>query len=186
MRCDLVQKLKPKTYFLEKRIRGGFWGKIEQSFHQEQFCPRTHHVGPEKSYGPGFIKKFRLKTCFLGWTKLRSRTLFPQSRNLVRLAKKIGEVRFSTKIQTENVFYGKTNSRGLLKPNWAKFSSGTITPPNAPYRQLGPEKRYGADFIKKFHSKTCFFAWTKLRSGPLLPPIAPSSPFGQENRWSAI
>ena len=37
--------------------------------------------------------------------------------NLVRLAKKIGEERFSTKIQTENVFFGKTNSRGF----WGKI-----------------------------------------------------------------
>ena len=105
----------------------------------------------------------------------------PQSRHLVRLAYKIGEVRFSTKIQTENVFFGKTNSRGLLRQNSAKFSSGTILPPNAPYSQLGPEKRYGAGFVKKFRPKTCFLGWTKLRSGTLLPPIVLSSPLGQEN-----
>ena len=40
-------------------------------------------------------------------------------------------MRFSTKIQTENVFFGKTNSRGLLKQNCAKLSSGTILPPDA-------------------------------------------------------
>ena len=106
----------------------------------------------------------------------------PKSRHVVRLAMKIGEVRFSTKIQTENVFFGKTNSRGLLRQNSAKFSSGTILPPNAPYSQLGPEKRYGAGFIKKFHPQTCFLGCTKLHSGTLLPQIAPSIPFGQENR----
>ena len=105
-----------------------------------------------------------------------------QSCDLVRLAMKIGEVRFSTKIQTENVFFGKTNSRGLLRQNCAKFSSGTILPPNTPYNQLGPKKKYGACFIKKFEPKTCFLGWTKLRSGTLLPPIAPCSPFGHENR----
>ena len=102
------------------------------------------------------------------------------------LSKKIGEVRFRTKIQTENVFFGKTNSRGLLRQNWAKRSSGTILLPNAPCSQLGPEKRYGAGFVKKFRSKTCFLEWTKLRSRTLLPPVAPSIPFGQENRWGAI
>ena len=76
-------------------------------------------------------------------------------------------------------------SRGLLRQNWAKFSSETILPPNAPYGQLGPEKRYGAGFIKKFQSKTCFLGWTKLHFGTLLPPIMPSSPFGQENWWGA-
>ena len=106
----------------------------------------------------------------------------PQSCHLVRLAKEIGGVRFSTKIETENVSFGKTNSRGLLRKNSATFSSGTILPPNAPYSQLSPEKRYGAGLIKKFQLKTCFLGWTKLRSGTLLPPIAPSSPFGQENR----
>ena len=109
-----------------------------------------------------------------------------QSRHLVRLAHKIGEVWFSTKSQTENVILGKTNSRGFFRRNWAMFSSGTILPPNAPYSQLGPEKRYGSSFIKKFQPKTCFLGWTKLRTVTLLPPIMPSSPFGQENRWGAI
>ena len=86
----------------------------------------------------------------------------------------------STKLQTENVFFGKTNSRALLRQNWAKFSSRTILPPNIPYSELGPEKRYGAGFIKKFQSKMCFVGWTNLHSGTLLPPIVPSSPFGQE------
>ena len=80
----------------------------------------------------------------------------PQSRHLVRLADKIGEVRFSTKIQAENVFFGKTNSWELLRQNWEQFSSRTILPLNAPYSQLGPEKRYGAGFLKKFQPKTCF------------------------------
>ena len=84
------------------------------------------------------------------------------------------------------MFFGKTNSRGLLRQNWAKFSSRTILPPNAPYCQLGPKKRYGAGFIKKIQPKTRFLEWTKLHSGTLLPPIVPSSPFGQENRWGAI
>ena len=110
----------------------------------------------------------------------------PQSCHLVHLAKKIGVARFRTKIQTENLFFGKTNLRGLLRENWAKFSSGTILPPNAPYSQFGPEKRYGVGFIKKFQPKTCFLGWTKLRSRTHLPPIAPSRPFGQENGWGAI
>ena len=104
--------------------------------------------GPEKRYGAGFIKKLQLKACFLGWTKVRSGTLLPPIAHLVRLAKKRGGVRFSTKIQTEKVFFRKTNSKGHLRQNWAKFSFGTILPPNAPYSQLGPEKRYWAGFIK--------------------------------------
>ena len=80
----------------------------------------------------------------------------------------------------------KTNSSVLLRKNWAKFSTGTILPPNAPYSQLGPEKRYGAGFIKKFQPKTWFLGWTKLHSVTLLPPIMPFSPFGQEKSWRAI
>ena len=137
---------------------------------------------PEKRYGAGFIKKFQRKTCFLRWMKFHSGTLFPQLCHLVRLARKIGEVRFSTKIQTENMFFRETNLRGLLRQNLAMFSAGTILPPNAPYIQLSPEKRYGAGFIKKFQRKTCFLRWTKFHSGTLLPPIVPSSPFGKENR----
>ena len=139
-------------------------------------------LGPEKRYGAGFIKNFQPKTCFCGWTKLRSVHCCPHSRHLVCLANKIGEVRFSTKIQSENVFFGKTNSIGLLRQNSANFSSGTILPPNESYSQLGPEKWYEAGFMKKFQLKTCFLGWTKLCSGTLLPPIVRSSPLGQESR----
>ena len=73
----------------------------------------------------------------------------------------------------------------FLKQNWETFSSGTILPPNAPYSQLGPEKRYGATFIKKFQPKTSFLGWTKLHSGTLLPPNAPCSELGPEKRYGA-
>ena len=131
--------------------------------------------------GPVSLKNPFQKDVFWDGRNFSPGHFCPQSRHLVRLAKKIGEVRFSTKIQTENVFFGKTNSRGLLRQNRAKFSFGTTLPRNAPYSQLGPEKRYGAGFIKKFQPKTCFFGWTKLRSGPLVPPIAPCSLCGQQN-----
>ena len=175
--------------FFGKSNSGGLfrqnWAKFSSGTILPPNAPNSQ-LGPEKMYEAGFIKKFQTKTCFLGWTKLRSGTLFPQSGHLVRLARKIGEVRFSIKIQTENVFFLKTNSRGLLRQNWAKFSSGTILPSNTPYSQLGPEKRHRAGFIKKLQPKTCFLGWTKLRTGTLLPPIAPPSPFGHENRWGAI
>ena len=98
-----------------------------------------------------------------------------------RAIEKIGEVRFSNKIETENAFFGKTNTRGLLRQNWANFRPKQFRPRNAPCSELGLEKRYGAGFIKKFQSKSCFLGCTKLHSGTLLPPIMPSSPFGQEN-----
>ena len=143
-------------------------------------------LGPEKRYGVGLVKKLRPKTCLLGWTKLRSGTLLP----LITQSSPFGQENrwgaYSTKIQTENVFFGKTNLRGLFRQNWAKFSSGTIQPPNVPYSQWGPEKRYGAGFIKKLQSKTYFFGCTNLHSGTILPPTVPSSPFGLENRWGAI
>ena len=173
---------------MEKRIREGFWSKIEQSFRPKQFCTRTHHVAnkaQKRVMGPVSSKNSDQKRVFWDGRNFAPSHFCPQSGHLVRLANKIGEVRFSRKIQTENVFYGKTNSKGLLKQNWAKFSSETILPPNAPCSQLGPEKSYGAGFVKKFRSKTCFLGWTKLCSGPLLPPIRQSSVFGQQNRWGA-
>ena len=106
----------------------------------------------------------------------------PQSCHLVRLARKIGEIRFNTKIQTENEFFGKNEFERAFQAKLSNFSSETILPPNAPYSELGPEKRYGACFIKKFQSKPSFLGWTKLHSGTLLPPIVPSSPFNKENR----
>ena len=136
--------------------------------------------------GPVLSKNCNRKRVFCDGRSLTLGPFCPQSCHLVRLTKKIGEVRFSPKIQTEIEFFGKTNSRGLLRQNWAKFSSGTTLPPNAPYSQLGPEKRYGAGFIKKLQSKTCFLGWRKPHSGTLLPQIVPSSPFNQENRWGAI
>ena len=189
MRYDLAQKFKPKSWFLEKRIQEGFWGKIEQSFHPEQFCPRTHHIAnkaQKRAMGLVSSKNSTRKRVFRDGRNFASGHFCPQLCHLVCLAKKIGEVRFSTKIQTENVSFGKTNSRGLLRQNWAKFSPETILPPNAPYSPLGPEKWCGAGFVEKFRTKTCFLGWTKLSSGILLPPIVPSSPLGQENRWGAI
>ena len=189
MRCDLVQKFKPKTCFLEKRIWEGFWGKIGQCFRPEQFCPRMHHLAnyaQKRGMGPVSSKNPDWKRVFWEGRNFGPRHFCPQSRHLVRLAHKIGEVRFSNKIQAKNVFFGKTNSRGLSRQNWEKFASRTILPPNAPYSQLGPKKWYGAGLIKKFQPKTCFLGWTKLHSGTLLPPIMPSSPFGKENRWRAI
>ena len=161
------------------------WAKFSSGTNLPPNAPYSQ-LSPEKRYGAGFIKKFQPKTCFLGWTNLHSGTLFLPIVPSSPFGQKIGEVWFSTKIQTENVSFGKTNSRGLLRQNWVKFSSGRILPPNAPYSQLGPEKWYGASFVKKFRTKTCFFGWTKLCSTTLLPPIVLSSPFGQENRWGAI
>ena len=132
--------------------------------------------------GPVSSKNCFRKRVFLDGRNFVQGHCCPQSRHLVHLAKKKGDVRFSTKIQTENLFFRKTNSRGLLRQNCAKFSPGTILPPNTPNSQLGPEKRYGAGFINEFQQKTCFLGWTKLRSGTLLPPIVPSSSFGIENR----
>ena len=148
-----------------------------------------HHIAnlaQKIGMGPLSSKNSNRKRRFQGGRNFTPGHFCRQSYHLVRLAKKIGEVRFSTKIHTENVYFGKTNTRGLLRQNWATSSSGTILPPNVPYSQLGPEKWYGAGFIKKFQPKTCFLGWTKLHTGTLLPPIVPSSPFGQENRWGAI
>ena len=44
-----------------------------------------------------------------------------------------------------------------MRQNSTKFSSGTILPPDAPYSQLGPEKRYGAGFIKKIPTENVIF-----------------------------
>ena len=140
----------------------------------------------EKRYAAGSIKNFQPKHVFLDERNITLGHFCPQSCHLDRLAHKIGDVWFSTKIQTENVFFGKTNSRGLLRQNWAMFSSRTILPPNTKYSQLGLEKRFGAGFINKFQPKTCFLGWMKHRTGTLLTPIVPSSPFAQENRWGAI
>ena len=65
-------------------------------------------------------------------------------------------MRFSTKIQTENGFFGKNEFERAFEAKLSKFSSETILPPNAPCRELGPEKWYGDGFIKKFQPKTCF------------------------------
>ena len=154
-------------------------------FSNGTILPRTRHIAnyaQKRGMGPVSSKNSIRKCVFLDGRNFTPGLFCTKSRHLVRLAHKIGKVRFRTKIQTENVFFGKTNSRELLRQNWAKFSSGTIFPPNTPNSQLGPENRYGAGFINEFQQKTCFLRWTKFRSGTLLPPIVPSSPFGQENR----
>ena len=132
--------------------------------------------------GPVLSKNSNRKRVFKDGRSFTLGHFCPQSCHLVRLAKKIGEVRLVKKFKPKMSFLEKTNSRGLLRQNWETFSFGTILPPNVPYSQFGPEKRYGAGFIKKFQPKTWFLGWTKLHSGTLLPPIVPSSSFGQENR----
>ena len=124
-----------------------FFGKTNSRGLSRQNCAKfssrtiTHHIAclaPEIGLGPFSSKNSYRKRLFWDGWNFAPRHFCPQSRHLVRLAHKICEVRFCTKIQTENEFYGKTNLRGLLRQNWAKFSSGTILPPNAPYSQLGP------------------------------------------------
>ena len=119
--------------------------------------------------GPVSSKNSIRKRVFLDGRNFALGHFCPQLCLLVHLAKKTGEVRFSTKIQTENVIFGKTNSRGLLRQNWAKFSSGTILPPNAPYSQLGLEKRYGAGFINKFQLKRVFLDERNIAPGHFCP-----------------
>ena len=169
-----------KVFFGKTNSRGLLrqnWAKFSSGTISLPNAPYSQ-LAPEKRNRAGFIKKFQLKTCFLGWTKLRTGTLLPPIMLSIPFGQENRWGVIFTKFQTENVFFGKTNLRGLLRQNWAKFSSGTIFPPNAQCCQLGPEKRYGASFVKKFRPKTCFLGWTKLRSGKLLPPIVPSSPFG--------
>ena len=110
-------KIQLKTCFWEKRIREGFWGKIEQSFRLEQFSPRTHHIAnyaQKWGMGPVSTKNSERKRVFWDGRNFAPGHFCHESRYLVRLAHKIGEVRFSAKIQSENVFLGKTNPRGFL------------------------------------------------------------------------
>jgi hypothetical protein len=65
-----------------------------------------------------FHQKIPTENVFFGMDETFAPGHFcPQSCHLVRLAKKIGEVRLSAKIQTENVVFGKKNSIGLLRQN---------------------------------------------------------------------
>ena len=182
-------KIQTENVFFGKTNSRGLLRQNWEKFSSGTILPRTHHIAnkaQKRAMGLVSSKNCTRKRVFRDGRNFASGHFCPQLCHLVCLAKKIGEVRFSTKIQTENVSFGKTNSRGLLRQNWAKFSPETILPPNAPYSPLGPEKWYGAGFINKFQPKTCFLGWTKPRPGTLLPPIVPSSPFGQENRWGAI
>ena len=175
-------------FFGKTNLRGLLrqnWAKFSSGTILPPNAPYSE-LGPEKTYAVISSKNSERKRVFWDGRNFAPGNFCPQSCHLVRLARKIGEVRFSTKIQAENVSFGKNNSRGLLRQNWAKFSSGTILPPNASHSPLGPEKWYGVGFVEKFRTKTCFLGWTKLSSETFLPPIVPSSPFGQENRWGAI
>ena len=182
-------KIQTENMFFGKTNSRGLLGLNLPKFSSVTILPPTALIAclaSEIGMGPVSSKNSDRKRVFWDGRNFPPGHFCPHSCHRVRLAKKIGEVRFSTKIQSENMIFGKMNSIGLLRWNWAKFLSGTILPPNASCSQLGPEKMYEAGFIKKFQTKTCFLGWTKLRSGTLLPPITQSSPFGQENRWGAI
>ena len=80
--CDLVQKFKPKTCFLEKRIREGFSGKIEPSFRPEQFCPRTYHIAitPRKEVCGRFHQKIPTENMFFRMDETSLRDTFAPHR----------------------------------------------------------------------------------------------------------
>ena len=184
-----ITKIQAENMFFGKTNARGLLRQNWEKFLAGTILPPNaldSQLGREKRYGAVFIKKFQPKTCFLGWTKLHFGTLLPPIAPCSPFGHENRWGAIYYKIPNENVFFGKTNSRGLLRQNWAMFSSRKILPPNAPYSELGLKKRYGAGFIKKFQPKTCFLRWTKLCSGTLLPPIAPGSPLGQENRRGAI
>ena len=166
--CLLAYKIGEVRFSTKIQTENMFFGKMNSRGLLRQnwakFSSRTifppnapcSQLGQEKRYGPVSSKNSDQKRVFKDGRNFDPGQFWAQSRHLVRLAHKIGEVRFSTKIQTENECFGKTNWWGLLRQNWAKFSSGTILPPNASYSQLGPEKRFGAGLVKKFRPKTCF------------------------------
>ena len=73
----------------------------------------------KKGMGPVSSKNSIRKRVFFNGRNFAPVHFCPQSRHLVRLANEIGEGRFSTKIQIENVFYGmdKTSLRDTFAPN---------------------------------------------------------------------
>ena len=93
-------------------------GLLRQNWAKFSSRTNTHHIVclvSEIGLGPFSSKNSDRKRIFWDGRNFAPGHFCPQSRHLVRLAHNIGEVRLSTKIQTENVFYGKTNSRGLLR-----------------------------------------------------------------------
>ena len=82
MSYDLVQKVKSENVFFGKRIRGGFWVKIEQSFRQEQFCPRTHHIAhlAQKGGMGRFHQKIPNENVFFWMDETSFRDTFAPSR----------------------------------------------------------------------------------------------------------
>ena len=146
-------KIQTENVFIGKTNSRGLlrqnWAKLSSGTILPPNAPYSQ-LAQKRGMGPVSSKNSNRKGVFQDGRNFAPGRFCPQSCHLVRLANKIGEVRFSTKIQIENVFFRKTNLRGLLRQNWAKFSSGTILPPNAPYSQLGTEKRYGVGFLKKF------------------------------------
>ena len=68
-----------KRVFWKNEFGRAFEAKLSKVFVRNNFAPNTPNsqLGPEKRYGAGFINEFQQKTCFLGWTKLRTGTLLP-------------------------------------------------------------------------------------------------------------
>ena len=160
VRYDLVQKFKPKTCFLENESERAFEAELSKIFDRNNFAPeRTiQTIRPRKEVWGRFHKKIPSENVFFAMDKTSLRHTFAPNRVIQSLKpSKLVSCDLVQKFKPKNVFSGKMNSIGLLRQNWAKFSSRKILPPNAPYWQLGPEKRYGTGFIKKFHPKTCFF-----------------------------
>ena len=106
--------------------------------------------------GPVLSKNSNRKRVFSDGRNFAPGHFCPQSRHLVCLANKIGEVRFSTTIQTENFFW-KNEFERAFEAKLSKVFVRNNFSPNAPNSQLGPEKWYGAGFIKKIPTENVFF-----------------------------
>ena len=107
--------------------------------------------------GPVSLKNSIQKRVFWDGRNFAPGHFYPQSRHLVRLAYKIGVVRFHTKIKNRKHVFGKNELEWAFEAKLSKvFVRNNFAPERTIYSQLGAEKRYGADFVKKFQPKTCF------------------------------
>ena len=81
----------------------------------------------------------------------------PQSRHLVRLAHKKGEVRFSTKIQTENVFFGKNKFERAFEAELSKVFVRNNFAPEHTIQPIRPRKEVWGRFHQRIPSANVFF-----------------------------
>ena len=107
--------------------------------------------------GPVSLKNSIQKHVFWDGRNFAPGHFCPQSRHLVCLANKIGEVRFSKKIQTENVVFGKNEFERAFEAKLSKVFPRNNLAPERTIEPIRPRKEVWCRFHQNITTENVVF-----------------------------